>query len=127
MPAYSTTTPARAIYPGNEIALVNNGATDSNITKTVQVAFAPMPGYTNTLTLANTTTQAATVQVAGSDADANYQALKDADTGTAITVATNSSVVFTCIGPWIRCTLAAFACLRWQSGVYRAPVCHRGH
>jgi hypothetical protein len=107
MPAYSTTTPARAIYPGNEIALVNNGATDTGITKTAQVAFAPMPGYANTLALVNTTTQAATVQVAGSDVDANYQALKDADTGTAITAAAGGSVQFTCIGPWIRCLMAA--------------------
>ena len=105
MPAYSTTVPPRAIYPGNAIALVNNGATDTGITKTAQVAFAQMPGTPNTLALHNTTTQTATVQVAWIDADANYQPLKDADTGNAVTVATNGSVVFTCIGPWVRCVL----------------------
>jgi len=107
MPAYSATTPARAIYPGNNIALVNNGATDTGVTKTVQVAVAQMPGTPDKLALHNTTAQTATVQVCWHDVDADYQALKDADTGTAITVATNSSIVFTCIGPWIRCTIAS--------------------
>ena len=106
MPAYGTSTP-RAIYPGNKIALVNNAATDTGVTKSVSVAFAQMPGTPDKLALHNTTAQTATVQVSFDDVDADYQALKDADTGNAVTVATNSSVIFTCVGPWVRCTLAA--------------------
>ena len=105
MPSYGSLTP-RAIYPGNNIALVNNAATDTGVTKTISVAFAKVPGYPATCSVDNTTAQTATVQTSFDDVDGDYTALKNGDTGLAITVAAASSVVFTCAEPWIRCTIA---------------------
>jgi hypothetical protein len=68
---------------------------------------AQVPGTPTMLALHNTSGQTATVQVCWHDVAADYQALTNKDTGLAITVATASSVVFSCIGPWVRCTLAA--------------------
>ena len=106
MPSYGSATP-RAIYPGNNVALVNNAATDTGVTKTISVAFAKVAGYPATCSLNNTTGQTATVQTSNDDVDADYTALKNGDTGLAITVSTASSVVFTCAEPWIRCTIAS--------------------
>jgi hypothetical protein len=109
MPSYNVANVSTALYQGDQIALVNNGATDTGVTKTMQVAITSVPqgGDGDKLTLFNTTTQTATVQTCWHDVDADYQPLKDADTGQAITVATNSSIVFTCIGPLLRCTIAS--------------------
>lgn len=101
MPAYSSTTAAPAIYPGDQVALVNNAASDSGITKTIRVSLAQVPNG-ETLTLINTTGQTATVQVAASDADANYVPLSE--NGAAITAATDTAVTFNCPTPWLRCT-----------------------
>ena len=107
MPSYPGSQ-VRSIYPGDSIALVNNAAVDTNVTATVQVSLAAMQGLpNNTLSLVNTTNQTATVQVAYADAAANYQPLKNADTTNAITVANGSAIVFTSIGPWLRCTFAS--------------------
>jgi len=106
MPVYPSATP-RVLYAGETIALVNNAAVDTNVTTTIQVSIPSSPAYPSLFSIVNTTNQTATIQVAYSDVAANYQALKNADTTNAITVANGSTVVFSCIGPWLRCTFAS--------------------
>ena len=103
MPKYAVGT-APGIYAGDRVALVNNAATDSGVTKTQAVAVADVGGMsTDThLALHNGTNQSVTVQVGDVDADANFRALTDADTNQAITCASGSSVVFTSVGPFVR-------------------------
>jgi hypothetical protein len=98
MPAYPAHSPV-FISPGNIIALVNNAATDSGITATIQVSCAAQPNASSKLTLVNNTNQTATVQVAAVDANANYVPLT-----TSVTAAAGAAVVFDCVGPFIRCT-----------------------
>lgn len=107
MPNYISTpqvSQVKAIAPGNQIALVNDGSVDTGVTKTLQAAIARVPGAPNGLTVVNTTTQTATLEVANQDVDGDYQPFTDGDTGTAGTVATNTTKRFTCDGPWIRFT-----------------------
>jgi hypothetical protein len=108
MPAYITspaTQQVNALYPGNTLKLVNNAATDSGITKTLQFAVGSDPMGNYRLTLNNGTNQTATVQQAATDADANYQ--NYSDEGTAITVSTDTAKTFYCAGPWVRCTFSS--------------------
>src|SRR5271155_609585 len=64
MPAYINNPQAvqvTALYKGNAKTLVNNAATDSAITKTIQFAVGPEPGSGSvTLTVYNQTNQQAT-------------------------------------------------------------------
>lgn len=103
MPAYVAGN-AIGLTVGDRVVLVNNAATDSGITSTQQVALSQQEAAGSaTLALHNGTNQTATVQVADVDATGNYRALTDANTAEAITVATSLSIVFTCIGPFLRC------------------------
>jgi hypothetical protein len=101
MPSYNAT-PARSLTIGDAVNLYN-AATDGAVTATQQVAVGqtPAPG-SNSLAMHNNTNQAATVQVAYADANANYVPLTDGDTGIAITAAAGSSIVFSCVGPFVR-------------------------
>lgn len=104
MPSYNAATP-RAIYPGNEIALVNSAATDSSVTTTQQCSMGPDPGGQTALILTNTTNQTATVQIAPSDTPSLYQPYTYL--GSAITAAANTSVGFPIVpGVWLRCTFS---------------------
>jgi len=100
MPAYQTTSTPQLHYlsPGDKFLLVNNAATDTGITNTIQVSVAAQPNASSKLTLVNNTNQTATVQVAAVDANANYVPL----TAT-VTAAAGAAVVFDCVGPWVRC------------------------
>lgn len=101
MPAYPSTQP-RALYPGQQVALINNAATDSGVTTTIQAAFGFSPGNVESnWLLFNTTDQTATVEVAASDANADYLQLT-----TSVTVAASKAVAFSCGAPWIRCTFS---------------------
>ena len=103
MPAYAAGN-APALTVGDRVILVN-GATEANVTKTQAVAIAQIAGTSadSTVALHNGTNQAMTVTVADVDADANYRALTDANTGIAITCASGSSIVFSTVGPFLRC------------------------
>ena len=75
MPVYPAAQPA-ALYPGSQIPLVNNAATDANITTTAQCAISPgQNGAGITVMVVNTTTQQAQGQFAFTDASANYENL----------------------------------------------------
>ena len=103
MPAYSAGN-GPGIYAGDRVVLVNNAATDTGITSTLQVALAQVGGMSTGIDLAlhNGTNQAVTVQVADTDVDARYRALTEADTAEAVTCASGSSITFTTIGPFVR-------------------------
>ncbi len=104
MPSYNAATP-RAIYPGNEIALVNNAATDASVTTTQQCSIGPDPGGQTAVVLTNLTNQTATVQIAPSDTPSLYQPYTYL--GSAITAATSTSVGFPVVpSVWLRCTFA---------------------
>jgi gamma-glutamyltranspeptidase len=100
MPAYPAHSPV-FLSPGNQVVLVNNAATDTGITKTIQCSVAAQPTATSKLTLVNNTNQTATVQVAAVDADASYVPLT-----TSITAAAGAAVIFDCVGPFVRCSFA---------------------
>ena len=104
MPSYNAAIP-RAIYPGNEIALVNNAATDASVTTTQQCSMGPDPGGQTAVVLTNSTNQTATVQIAPSDTPSLYQPYTYL--GSAITAAANTSVGFPIVpNVWLRCTFA---------------------
>jgi hypothetical protein len=109
MPSYPAVGAITALYHGDQIALVNNGAVDTGVTKTIPVAIAQLPGLSPDLTLANTTSQTITIQVSWHDVDADYEPLKDDNTGLMITAAANTTIVFECTGPLLRCTLSTAA------------------
>jgi len=71
MPAYINnpqTAQVVALYPGESLSLVNNAATDSGITKTIQFAVGPIPGNgTSTLVFVNSTNQDATLKYAANE------------------------------------------------------------
>ena len=74
MPAYSATGNRTAIYPGDQVAVVNNAATDAGITTTQQLAIGPVGNQTGcTIIVTNSTNHDATGQYAPLDADANYE------------------------------------------------------
>jgi hypothetical protein len=74
MPAYQNTGSRTAIYPGDQVAVVNNAAVDSAITTTQQLAIGPVGNQSGcTIIVTNTTNQQATGQYAPLDADANYE------------------------------------------------------
>lgn len=111
MPSYITSPQPiqlHALYAGNSIALVNNAATDSGITQTIQTCIPPDPSGNDTLTLVNTTNQTATVAISAADSAGagSYEPLKNADTGNAITVAAATTITFRCRGPWLSCTFS---------------------
>lgn len=107
MPAYNTV-PAIALTPGDSVALVNNAAVDAGITNSQQVHVGPSATISSDrLHVSNTTDKDLTVQAANvGDVTGNYQALKDADTGQAITVASGSDAVFSFANGWIRFNFA---------------------
>jgi len=100
MPAYPAHSPV-FLSLGNVVPLVNNAATDSGITATIQVSVAGQPSTTSKLTLVNNTNQTATVQVAAVDANANYVPLT-----ASVTAAAGAAVVFDCVGPFVRCSFS---------------------
>ena len=104
MPSYITNpqvAQVSAIYPGDSILLVNNAATDSGVTKTVQFAFGPTPGSSaGTLTVVNTTNQTATGQVAWADADGNYEP------ASGMIVNSGQTLPYNLSGGWIRFTFS---------------------
>ena len=71
MPIYITNpqpTQLLALYPGRQIAVVNNAAIDSNVTTTQQFAVGPTPGNgTVTLMITNSTNQQAQGQFCPQD------------------------------------------------------------
>ena len=104
MPAYTLPNIATALGPGQVQTLVS-GATESAVKTTIAVGLGQNGGLTPQVTLINTTSQTATVAVSADDSSSgSYIALKNADTNQAITVATNSAVVFTCPAPFMLCT-----------------------
>lgn len=108
MPAYGTIANAPALYPGEQQALVNNAANDSNVTQTQQVSIPQsVDDPAGTLTLFNSSNQTATVNVASADTGAAaYLPLTDADTAQAITVAAGKAIVFRYKGGFLMCSYA---------------------
>jgi hypothetical protein len=100
MPAYPTAQPA-ALYPGSQISLVNNAATDAGITTTEQVAIAPSIGGSGvTVMILNTTNQQAVGQYAPADVAANYQPLSGC------IVAAGAALPYNITSGWLRFTFA---------------------
>lgn len=103
MPAYITNpqvSQVKAIYPGNTLALVNNAATDSGITKTLQFAVGPTPGnQANAMTFVNQTNQACTIYAAPADSDSAYES-------TGYSVASATALPFNLSVCWVRCLFA---------------------
>ena len=68
MPAYSATGNRTAIYPGDQVAVVNNAATDAaGITTTQQLAIGPVGNQTGcTIIVTNSTNHDATEAVCAS-------------------------------------------------------------
>src|SRR5271167_2330630 len=84
MPAYAASL-TRAIYPGDVVTL-SSASISTN--PTIAVAVTPINGESKaTLTVNNASAVATPVQYATTDTNASYTALKDADTGTVLTVA----------------------------------------
>lgn len=82
MPAYQTSGPITAIYPGDSVALVNDATVDSGITDTMQVAIAPPPGDGYQLiTVFNLTDKTCDIQAAPHDIDADYVTYYPVDAG----------------------------------------------
>ena len=111
MPAFITANlKPVAIYPGQSIVLINNAATDTGVTSTVQVAIGPDPMGQYRCNIVNTTNQTATVNVAPNDAilttpaSTSYEPYTDG--ATAVTVAGSKAVSFNCFGPWINCSFS---------------------
>jgi hypothetical protein len=111
MPSFVTNpqqTQLVTLYPGNHIALVNNAATDTGITRTMQVAIGPDPMGNYRVVITNSTNQTATPTVAPNDsvlispAAASYEPYSDE--AQAITVAAGTSESFNCFGPWLSFT-----------------------
>jgi hypothetical protein len=102
MPSYPASSPI-SLQPGGQIALVNNAATDANVTTTIQVHIQQTSPAPAALMLVNTTNQSATVQVAASDAAGNYASL--VENGTVDTVAAGTAVTVNSGFQWI---LASF-------------------
>ena len=100
MPAYPVASPS-ALYPGSQLALVNNAAVDSGITTTEQFALIPLgDGSGCTLMITNTTNQQATGQYAPTDVDANYKPLSSC------IVTTGAVLPYNLSGGWLRFTFA---------------------
>jgi hypothetical protein len=104
MPAYISSPQVSqvvALYPGNRLALVNNAATDSGITTTLQFANGPVPNQSgNTIVINNTTNQQAQGQYCDSDTAANYENLSGC------VVPANSSLPYNLSGGWMRFTFS---------------------
>jgi hypothetical protein len=100
MPAYPTAQPA-ALYPGTQIPLVNNAATDSGITTTEQFSLNPLgDGGGCTVMILNTTNQQAVGQFAPTDASANYMPLSGC------IVPAGSALAYNLSAGWLRFTFA---------------------
>jgi hypothetical protein len=100
MPAYPISQPA-ALYPGSQIALVNNAATDSGITTTAQFALLPgMNGTGVTLMILNATNHDAQGQFAPTDTAGNYQNLSGC------IVPAGTALPYNLSGGWMRFTFA---------------------
>ena len=100
MPAYPAAQPA-ALYPGSQIALVNNAATDSGITTTEEFALNPLGlGAGCTLMILNTTNQQAVGQFSPVDVAADYMPLSGC------IVPAGSALPYNLSGGWMRFTFA---------------------
>jgi hypothetical protein len=102
MPSYPTKV-AAALYPGDQITLVNDAATDSGVTSTIQAAVGPAPGNNQAHFVAfNSTDQNATIEVAWEDVEADYLPFNGEWGPQAVVVNSNESVFFYCPGPFVR-------------------------
>jgi hypothetical protein len=91
MPAYAAGK-ANAIYPG-DVVVLSSASISTN--PTIAVAVSPLNGESSaTLTVVNGSAVVLTVQFATTDTNASYQALKDENTGDALTVAATNAGVF---------------------------------
>ena len=75
MPKYianAKTAQVCALYPGDTLTLVNNAASDSGVTKTIQFALSLDTMGNYRLSVVNGTNQDCTIQAAAIDADVNY-------------------------------------------------------
>ena len=99
MPAYNTQpmpTPKPALYTGDQIALVNNAASDSGVLATEQVAITPHQADSATqCTVFNSTNQAVQMQAAPSDSAALYASLGSS-------IAAGALATISCAVPWVR-------------------------
>jgi hypothetical protein len=98
MPAYNTiaSSPKPSMHTGDQIALVNNAATDSSILATKQVSIAPHQGDSATYcTVFNGTNQAVQMQAAPSDSAALYVSI-----GSSISAGALATI--SCAVPWMR-------------------------
>ena len=109
MPAYVTNTiasPAQpvqltALYPGTQFVAVNNAASDSGVTTTLQVAIGPTPGNSPVnMVITNTTNHDATGQYSPEDAlgTGSYEPLSGC------VIPAGSSLPYNLQGGWVRFT-----------------------
>lgn len=101
MPAYGTVTTV-ALAPGQKSNLMAVG--EANITKTRAVAIGAVAGVEDNVTLVNSTNQAAPVEVAAQDADANYLPLQSG--GAALSVPAGDAITFPYRGGFLRAHFA---------------------
>ena len=97
-----------ALYPGENLALVNDASTDSGITKSLQFAVGPIPGNgTSTLVFTNTTNQDATLKYAPAEilypgsTQPTYEPLSGG------TVSAGTSLSYNLSGGWVLATFAS--------------------
>lgn len=108
MPAYVTKPQSQqvsALYPGDSITLVNNAASDTGITKTLQFSVGPVPGNAgNTIIFYNSTNQDAqlaysnTEVLAGGSGSSTYESLSGG------IVASGTALPYNVAGGWICAT-----------------------
>lgn len=104
MPSYPAQKPS-ALYPGDQIALVNNAAVDAGVTTTISAAVGPAPANNEAHFVAfNSSDHDAVIRAAPADSNASYLPLYDG--AVAVTIPAGQSVFFYCPGPWIRATFA---------------------
>ena len=72
-----------ALYPGNQIALVNNAATDTGVTTTMQFVVGSIAGQQQRVTFVNLTNQAGQLNFAATDALLNYEPVSGGAVGAA--------------------------------------------
>ena len=101
MPAYNAQ-PARVIYPGASIALVDDASVDTGISTTQQVAIGPNPtNDSNVVNFINTTNHDAQGQIAHQDVAASYA------NASGLIVAAGTSLPYNLADGWVRFTFAS--------------------
>ena len=106
MPSYPTKI-AAALYPGDQLVLVNNAAVDAGVTATIQAAVGPAPANNEAHFVAfNTTDQPATIQCAVEDIEADYLPLYGEWGPQEVIAAAGEAYFFYSPGPFIRAKFA---------------------